>query len=416
MTSSMPVPAARPFGQRAILTSIALGCMLVPLNSTMIAIALPEIMQDFRIDTGMAGWLVTSYLITMATLQLVAGKLGDQFGRRKLVLGNLVYFGFASLLAAISSNLVFLLFARVQQAIAGAVLVTNGIALAFNIVPVERRGRDLGWVNAVIFLAAAGGPPLGGLLVGLGGWQVIFWANIPLAISAFILGWLSIPRDCPHTPQQHHTKSILHLQLVQQKTFVSANIAIALSNLAMYVTLLAIPILLSNRTGWTSLLSGFVLAAMSVTLAAFSPLGGRLSDRSGKRLPNLSGLALLTFGLLPLAILGKAISLSALLICLVLVGTGVGLCSVSLQTAALESVKRDQTGFASSISSTSRYLGSIVGSGIITVLLSLTQAGNFKLIFLIAALAAMCAALVSLGVRNRVPEIASMIGKGDLTL
>jgi len=143
---------------------------------------------------------------------------------------------------------------------------------------------------------------------------------------------------------------------------------------------------------------------MSITLAAFSPLGGRLSDRSGKRLPNLAGLALLTLGLLPLAALGEAIELPVLLILLALVGTGVGLCSISLQTAALESVRRDQTGIASGISSTSRYLGSIVGSSIITVLLDATQTGNFKLIFLIAALAAMCAATVSHGVRNSVPE------------
>jgi len=414
MTNSMSVPAARPFGQRAILISIALGCMLVPLNSTMIAIALPEIMQDLRVDASAAGWLVTSYLITMAMLQMVAGKLGDHFGRRNFVLGNLIYFGFASLLAVISSNLVFLLFARVQQAIAGAVLVTNGIALAFEIVPEEHRGRDLGWVNAVIFLAAAGGPPLGGLLVGMGGWQAIFWANIPLVISAFVLGWLSIPNDRSRVPQQHNTTSILHLQLVQQKTFVSANIAIALSNLAMYVTLLAIPILLSNRTGWTSLQTGLVLAAMSVTLAAFSPLGGRLSDRCGKRLPNLAGLTLLTLGLLPLAVLGEAIPLFFLLLCLALAGTGVGLCSISLQTAVLESVKKDQTGIASGVSSTSRYLGSIIGSGTVTVLLSATQTGNFKLIFLIAALAATFAAIVSLGVRNRMLEIATTIGEVDL--
>lgn len=212
----MSFPAARPFMQRAVLTSIALGCMLVPLNSTMFA--LPQIMQDFRVNAGATGWLVTSYLVMMAMLQLVAGKLGDQFGRRKFVLGSLIYFGFASLLATISSNLVFLLFARVQQAIAGAVLVTNGIVLTFEIVPVERRGRELGWVNAVVVLAAASGPPLGGLLVGLGGWQAIFWANIPLVISALILGWLPIPSDPPCAPQQHHTNSILHLQLDQQQT------------------------------------------------------------------------------------------------------------------------------------------------------------------------------------------------------
>lgn len=416
MTSSMAVPAARPFSQRMVLISIALGCMLVPLNSTMIAIALPEIMQDFRVDAGAAGWLVTSYLITMATLQLVAGRLGDQLGRRKLALGSLIYFGFASLLAAMSSNFALLLFARVQQAIAGAVLVTNGIALAFEAVPVERRGRDLGWVNAVIVLAAAGGPPLGGLLVGLGGWQAIFWANIPLVISAFILGWLSIPNDRPHALQQRHTNSVFHLQLVQQQTFVSANIAIALSNLAMYVILLAIPILLSNRTGWASLQTGLVLAAMSVTMAVFSPLGGRLLDRRGRKLPSVMGLTLLTLGLIPLIIPINQVRISVLLVCLGFTGIGLGLSGVSLQTSTLESVETRQAGAASGISSTSRYLGSIVGSSILTGLLSSTQAGNFKLIFLIAMLAAMCATVISLGIRNHVSGIASMIDKGDLTL
>jgi len=414
VTSSISVTAARPFGQRAILISIALGSMLVPLNSTMIAIALPEIMQDFRVDAGAVGWLITSYLISMATLQLVAGKLGDQFGRRKFVLGSLVYFGCASLLAAMSSNLISLVFARVQQAIAGAVLVTNGIALAFEIVPVERRGRDLGWVNAVVVLAAAGGPPIGGLLVGLGGWQAIFWANIPLVISALILGWLSIPGNRSRPPQQHDANSILHLQLVQQQTFISANIAIALSNLAMYVTLLAIPILLVDRTGWTSLQTGLVLAAMSVTMAVFSPLGGRLLDRWGRKLPSVMGLALLTLGLIPLLFSTEKMPIMVLLGCLGFEGVGLGLAGVSLQTSVLESVKPHQAGVASGVSSTSRYLGSIVGSSILTGLLSSTQAGSFNFIFLIAMLAAMCASIISLGIQNREPQTGSKIEKGEL--
>ncbi|HET9222943.1 MAG TPA: MFS transporter, partial [Roseiflexaceae bacterium] len=119
-------PATYPRAQRAVLTSIALGSMLVPLNSTMIAVALPEIMHAFGVDVGTAGWLVSAYLITMAALQLVTGQLGDRFGRRWLVLGGLIYFGLVSLLAALSPSLLVLLFARVQQAIAGSILITNG--------------------------------------------------------------------------------------------------------------------------------------------------------------------------------------------------------------------------------------------------------------------------------------------------
>jgi MFS family permease len=114
----------------------------------MIAVALPDIMHEFRVDMGAAGWLVTAYLVTMAALQLVAGKLGDQFGRRRFVLGGLIYFGLSSLLAAVSPSLLVLIFARVQQAVAGAILVTNGIALAFEAVSENRRGSDLGLLHA----------------------------------------------------------------------------------------------------------------------------------------------------------------------------------------------------------------------------------------------------------------------------
>jgi DHA2 family methylenomycin A resistance protein-like MFS transporter len=86
----------------------------------------------------------------------------------------------------------------VQQAVAGAILVTNGIALAFELVPEDRRGSDLGVLNAVLVLAAAGGPPLGGLLVGLAGWRAIFWANLPIVIAALLFGWSTIPEVKAH--------------------------------------------------------------------------------------------------------------------------------------------------------------------------------------------------------------------------
>jgi len=91
VTDWISVSVPRPLTQRAILVSVALGGMLVPLNSTMIAVALPNIMREFGADVNAAGWLVTAYLITMATFQLIAGKLGDQFGRRALLLGGLIY-------------------------------------------------------------------------------------------------------------------------------------------------------------------------------------------------------------------------------------------------------------------------------------------------------------------------------------
>src|SRR5215212_2822000 len=78
--------------ERAVVITVALAIMLAPLNSTMIAVALPSIIAEFRVGVATAGWLVTAYLIAMAALQPVAGKLGDRLGRRPLLLGGLVGF------------------------------------------------------------------------------------------------------------------------------------------------------------------------------------------------------------------------------------------------------------------------------------------------------------------------------------
>jgi len=393
--------------QRAILISITLGVMLIPLNSSMIAVALPEIMREFGASVDAAGWLVTAYLITMALFQLIAGKLGDQFGRRKFLIGALIYFGLASLFAAFAPSLPMLIFLRVQQAMAGAIIATNGIALAFQIVPADQRGKNLGWVNAAVVLAAAGGPPLGGLLVGVAGWQTIFWINIPPAILALILGWQFIPNDSPHALTSRPSKSSPRLHLIHRQTFVSANAAIVLSNLAMYATLLVIPILLSKRAGWTSLQTGMILAAMSVTMALCSPLGGRWADRLGRRLPVVLGLAIVSVALVPLAWLGTEIAIAILIGCLACAGIGLGLSASALQTSALESVAPEQTGVASGIASTSRYLGSIIGSGLLTMILGSTPAENFQTIFLIGVIAGLGATLCGLGIRNVAPQKAN---------
>ena len=103
------VTTARPGAERAVLIAVALGALLAPLNSTMIAVALPDIVDDFDTTIGTVGWLVTSYLLALAVVQPVAGKLGDRHGRRGFVLGGLAIFGVASLGAALAPSLAFLI-------------------------------------------------------------------------------------------------------------------------------------------------------------------------------------------------------------------------------------------------------------------------------------------------------------------
>ena len=160
-----------------------------------------------------------------------------------------------------------------------------------------------------------------------------------------------------------HPDPVLQPRLFARADFAAANAAIALSNLAMYTTPLAVPILLLRRSDWSSAEAGLVLAVMSLGMLVFSPVGGRLADRVGRRRPTVAGLGLLVVGFIPLVYGGGAITTRALLVGLALIGVGVGLSSAGLQAAAVEAVEPEDAGVASGIFSTSRYLGSIVGSG-----------------------------------------------------
>ena len=112
-----------------MLLTAALGTMLMPLNSTMIAVALPDVVDDLDVSLGSTAWLVSGYLIAQASLQPLAGKLGDRLGRRPLILAGLASFGLVSLGAALAPSLAVLIAFRVAQVVTGALVFPNAIAL-----------------------------------------------------------------------------------------------------------------------------------------------------------------------------------------------------------------------------------------------------------------------------------------------
>ena len=437
-----------------MVATVALGTILAPLNSTMIAVALPRIKDDFDVDVATVGWLVTAYLIALAALQPVCGKLGDRLGRRPLMLGGLAAFGIASLGAALAPTFPALVLFRVLQAVAGAVTLPNGVALLREAVAVERRGARFGVVGSAIGVAASVGPALGGLFVGAGGWRAVFYVNIPLVLLALALAWRSVPRGTASRPdgpfdvvgavllcgvlagaagvliegrgstgapllatsgialavafayllrhELRHDDPVIHPRLFAIRPFAAATSGVALSNLSFYTTLLATPILLADDLGWDPIETGLALTVLSGPTILFAPLGGRLGDRLGHRLPAMAGHALATAGLVPLA-LGAERSGGLLLGCLAAAGVGFALAMAPLQTSAVEAVRREDAGVASGLFSTSRYLGSIVGSVALAALLVSTDTGvtGFRSVAALVIVAALLAMLASAGLRGR---------------
>ena len=221
------------------------------------------------------------------------------------------------------------------------------------------------------------------LLQGLGG--------VGLLILALFFFWHEL----------RHPDPVLQPRFFQHRTFAAANAAVALSNLAMYSTLLAIPILLANQPGWSSAQTGLVLTSMSATMVIFSPLGGRLSDRWGRRWPTMGGLALLTLGLFLLVLAGSEPVLPALIGGLGVAGIGLGLSSAGMQSAAVEAVTKKEAGVASGIFSTSRYLGSIVGSSVLPLLyVQGSGVAGFSSVLAMVVGAALFSVVASLGLHH----------------
>lgn len=437
--------------ERAVLVTAALGTMLMPLNSTMIAVALPDIVDDLGVSIGATAWLVSGYLIAQASLQPLAGKLGDRFGRRPLILGGLASFALVSLGAALAPSLGVLIAFRVLQAVTGAFVFPNSLALVRELLPEARRGTGFGILGSAIGLAAAGGPPLGGVLVAAGGWRAIFLVNLPwvgiagwLALRtvparlgavargrfdgtgaitlSLLLGstaWLLNPGDVPAwllgvaaaallalavafvRYELGRDDPVLQPRFLRVRPFAAATASVGLSNLALYGSLLAVPVLLASRPGWGSGEIGLALAAMSLPMMALSPLGGRLSDRAGRRPAATAGLTLLGSAMVPLAVAGGDVSAGLLIACLAGAGAGLGLSNAAVQAAGLEALDPRDAGIASGIFSTGRYLGGIAAASLVAVTLG-GGGGDYGLLFTIELAAAWLSAALALALPGRV--------------
>lgn len=384
-------------GERAALAAVALGTILAPLNSTMIAVSLPRIIDDFDSSVETTGWLITSYLITLAVLQPFAGRLGDALGRRRLVMGALVLFALASLGAALAHGLVELIAFRVLQAVAGAVIVPNGSAVVRQILPEGRRAAGFGTIGAAAASTAALGPTVGGLITGGLGWRAVFAANIPVIALALLFTWRSIPAavDAERLGRAREP-------FRPARAFAAATSGIAFSNLAFYTSLIATPIVLDHERGWSPVEIGLALTVLSAPSALMAKPGGRLADRLGRRFPSVLGHAIAGAALVPLVI-GGTDAPAILLPLLGVAGFGFGLTSATLQTSAVEAVPPVQAGLASGLFSTSRYVGSIIGSICLGQILHATgrDVDGFHTLAAILAAAAVCALVVSFGLNGR---------------
>jgi EmrB/QacA subfamily drug resistance transporter len=432
---------------RALVASVTLAAVLIPLNATMIAVALPEVTRDLDVSVRASSWLVTGFVIVMAALQPVTGKLGDRLGRERLLRIGIWWFALASLGAALSPSLPVLMAFRVQQALAGAVVIPNATALVRERLPADRRGRALGLVGSAVALTAALGPVVGGALTAAASWRAVFAVNLPLAAVALVIGrrvaaspparrprvaprpfdvlgalLLSVLLTCVAAVlsagselgagavaggvvlvalgafgfvqrELRHPEPVLQPRFFRNRAFSAVNAAAALSNLALYTILLGTPLMLAEERHWESGRIGLAIAALALAAVVVAPIGGRLADRVGRRPVAAAGLLAFSAGLLPLAAIGADIATIELVAALALAGAGLGASNPGLQAIALESLAERHAGVAAGLYQTSRYLGSLAAASLLGAIVGTGAGGGYEALFAVGVAAALASFL-----------------------
>ena len=195
--NSLPTPATRRLG----LLALGLATLLPMLGGSLANMVLPALGQAFAVPFASLQWVLVAYLLGITCLTVVAGRLGDRFGRRRLLLLGLGLFALASLLCALAPTIGWLIAARALQGIAAACMLSLALAMVGQLVPPARRGWGMGLLGTLSACGTAIGPSFGGLLTAGFGWQAPFLLLVPLSLLGLGCARLGLPRD-GSSPQQ----------------------------------------------------------------------------------------------------------------------------------------------------------------------------------------------------------------------
>jgi EmrB/QacA subfamily drug resistance transporter len=422
----------------------------------MLAVALPDLRHAFSVSHAEIAWLVSAYLIAMAVAQPLGGRLGDQLGRERVFRFGLILFLGLSLAAAASPSYLWLIVFRTGQALVGAAVIPNGFAMLRESVPLNRLGRSSGTIGSVVSIAAGIGPILGAALLSIWSWRLLFLMNIPLVLAGLValqllrysshasrspmsIDWQgaiafagvlvlgtvmlgTLRNDIPvstmvallsafsvclvaFVSRQFSARTpVAEWRLFRIRSYTGATGYILLSNLVMYTTILTVPFFVEEVQGRSSLTTGSLLGAVSLPVALLSPVGGRVSDEVGRRPPILAGSALMAIGVTAMLLLISPNAPYLVLAApLALVGVGLGLSTGPASAAAIESSPSEMAGAAAGTNSMMRYIGSIIGAGVLGTILETHDTAVpgidlfrtiFALLVAMSAGAVLCALLV----------------------
>ncbi|MZQ86582.1 MFS transporter [Paenibacillus sp. 5J-6] len=407
-------------GHLWLITAVALGTLLNPLNTTMISVAFSRLQEEFHVTYASISWLIATYYVASAVAQPVMGKVGDLFGRKKIFMLGLALITISSMLAPLSTSFGWLMTFRVIQAIGSSALFPNGMGIIRSVITTNQ-ARALSVMSVFSSTSAALGPSLGGFLIQYSDWPSIFLINFPFIIVSFVLALRMMPKD---TPRKHSAAGALDItgiifftalifswlffflsfksgvnwlllllslalsigfywyeakrkQPFIDVLFLKRNVDVCfvylqfiLVNIVFYSIMFGIPSYLQQVRHYNGQQVGLIMLSISGFGILVTPIVGRWIDRSGSRTPLLVGTLFVVTGTSMLLTIHDSSTAAWIFICLSVLGISNGFQNLGLQTALYSYVTTAETGIASGMFMTSRFMGTILSSSLLGTVFS----------------------------------------------
>jgi EmrB/QacA subfamily drug resistance transporter len=414
--------------KRLTLIACIMGSGIVLLDGTVVNVALPTIQRALGGGLAAQQWVVNGYLLTLSSLILVGGSLGDLFGERRIFALGVSGFGVASLACALSPTIGVLVLARALQGVAGALLVPSSLAVIVNTFPESERGGAIGSWTAWGAIAGVLGPLAGGELLALGSWRWLFVINVPLAIVCVWLILFVVPRAAPRrvgarrvdvpgallcaaglagpvsalieqprlgwsSPaviiplvagvallaaflwhESRASDPMLPLGLFRRRNFSAGNVETFSMYAGLAVLFFFLILFLQQIGGYTPLQSGLATLPVTLIMFVFSRRFGALADRFGPRFFMGGGPLVAACGLLLFQRIGTSVDyVSEVLPGLLLFALGLSMTVAPLTAAVLAGAETAQAGIASGVNNAIARVAGLLG----TAAVGAAVAGSF---------------------------------------
>lgn len=450
---------------RWVLLATVLGSGMAFLDATVVTVALPTIGGELNASVAGLQWIVNGYTLTLASLILVGGSLGDRFGRRKIFLIGIVWFAGASILCGIAPSSEALVAARALQGIGGALLTPGSLAILQASFAAGDRGRAVGAWSSLSGIATAIAPFAGGWLLSAGSWRLIFLINVPLAVAVVVVtlrhvpetrnpsvvrgidvagasltavglagvtwalinagergitagvvsagaiglaaltGFVAVERSSRHP--------MVPLEIFRSRQFTAANLVTLIVYASLSISFFLLVVYLQEGLGYPPMRAGAATLPITGLMLALSAPAGHLSDRIGPRLPMTIGPLGIAAGLALLSrVQPGSTYLGAVLPGIILFGLGLSLTVAPLTATVLASAAIAHAGVASGINNAISRGAGLLAVAVIPGLTGLTgdayhqvaafTAGFRAAMHISAALAAAGGLLAWLLIRNEV--------------